>query len=251
MKKLVYLLVLFSTSFFAQNSGNAIKTGNQLYQQGKYEEAIGQYNLVLNNKEHAAELYFNLGNSYYKLQQIAPSIYNYEKALLLKPKDSVITNNLEFARKLLVDDIKAYPKVGFDKIIKNFTSLASFDTWAIISVGIAFAFFLLFLGYYFSGRAIVKRTFFTGMFIIFIAIIFSISAAFFEKNYFESNTSAIIFAEKTVLRKEGNPNSKLMMELHEGSKVYILESQTNWKKVQLTDETVGWIESSAIKEIKF
>ena len=251
MKKLVYLLVLFSVSMFAQNSTNAIKNGNKLYQQGKYQEAISQYNLVLNNKEHAAELYFNLANSYYHLHQVAPAIYNYEKALLLQPQDSVITNNLEFARKLLVDDIKIYPKVGFDKIIKNFTSLASFDTWAIISVGLAFVFFLLFLGYYFSGKAIVKRTFFTGMFIVLIAIIFSISAAFFEKNYFESNTAAIVFAEKTVLRKEGNPNSKLTMELHEGTKVYILESQTNWKKVQLTDETIGWIESNAIKEIKF
>ena len=251
MKKLVYLLVLFSTSIFAQNSNNALKTGNQLYQQGNYEEAIGQYNLVLNNKEHAAELYFNLGNSYYKLHQIAPSIYNYEKALLLKPKDSVIANNLEFARKLLVDDIKIYPKVGFEKIIKNITSLASFDTWALISVGLAFVFFILFLGYYFSAKAIVKRSFFTLMLVILIGNIFSLSAAFFEKNYFESNAIAIVFAEKTVLRKEGNPNSKLMMELHEGTKVYILESQTNWKKVRLTDETVGWIKKEAVKEVTF
>ncbi|MFT7351430.1 MAG: tetratricopeptide (TPR) repeat protein [Flavobacterium sp.] len=250
MKKLVYILVLFSTVLFAQNSNNAIKNGNQLYQQGKYEEAIAQYNLVLNNEEQAAELYFNLGNSHYQLHQISPAIYNYEKALLLKPKDSVIANNLEFARKLLVDDIKEYPKVGFDKIIKNATSLASFDTWAIISVVLAFTFFLLFLGYYFSAKAIIKRTFFTGMFVAFIAIIFSISAAFFEKNYFESNTTAIIFAEKTILRKEGNPNSKSIMELHEGTKVYILQSQTNWKKVQLTDETIGWLQSDAVKELK-
>jgi tetratricopeptide (TPR) repeat protein len=251
MKKLVYLLAFFSASIFAQNSTNAIKSGNQLYQQGKYEEAIAQYNLVVNNKEHAAELYFNLGNSYYQLHQVAPAIYNYEKALLLKPKDSVIANNLEFARKLQVDDIKIYPKVGFDKIIKNFTSLANFDTWALLSVVLAFVFFLLFLGYYFSSRTILKRAFFAGMFVVFIAIIFSVSSAYFEKNYYESNTSAIVFAEKTVLRKEGNPNSKLMMELHEGTKVFILESQTNWKKVQLTDETIGWVESNTIKEIRF
>ena len=76
MKNILYLFLLFTQVFFAQSSFDA---GNELYKNGKYEEAVNAYNAVLKSKKQSAELYYNLENCYYKLNKVAPAIYNYEK----------------------------------------------------------------------------------------------------------------------------------------------------------------------------
>ena len=133
MKKLLIVFLLTTQFFFAQSS---FEKGNDLYQKGKYEQAISAYQSVLASKNHSSELYFNLGNCYYKLNKVAPAIYNYEKALVLNPDDAEITNNLKFAQKLQIDEIKVIPQVGFSKMVHDFTSIFHYNTWAWISVSI-------------------------------------------------------------------------------------------------------------------
>ena len=172
MKNILYLFLLISQVFFAQSS---FEKGNALYQKGQYQEAVQVYeNIIKEDKLHSAELYFNLGNSYYKLNKVAPSIYNYEKALVLKPNDPATLNNLKFAKKLTIDEIKEVPKVGFAKLIQNFTSIFDYNTWAKISVVLGFVFLLSFIGYYFSQSTLYKRIFFVGMFIIPFLFFFSL-----------------------------------------------------------------------------
>ena len=95
----------------------AFEKGNQYYAKENYQAAISSFESVVNSGKQSAELFFNLGNCYYKLHKVAPAIYNYEKALLLSPNDIEIKTNLEFARKMAIDDIKVIPKVGFSKLI--------------------------------------------------------------------------------------------------------------------------------------
>ena len=113
------------------------------------------------------------GVTYYKLHKVAPAIYNYEKALVLSPNDNEIKINLEFARKMAVDDIKVIPKVGFNKLLADFTSKYHYDTWAWIAVVFAFLFLLFFVGYYLSQKTILKRVFFIGMFFWLLGIFLS------------------------------------------------------------------------------
>ena len=146
MKKQL-LLFLFIVQFsFAQT---AFEKGNQLYQKENYTEAINQYESILETGNHSAELYYNLGNCYYKLHKVAPAVYNYEKALQLNPNDEEIKTNLDYARKMTIDDIKIVPKVGFSKLLQDFTSSYYYDTWAWIAVVLAFLFLVFFAGYYF------------------------------------------------------------------------------------------------------
>jgi tetratricopeptide (TPR) repeat protein len=246
MIKKFYIVFLVFNFSFAQN---AFEKGNHLYQKGNFQEAINNYESVLSSGKQSAELYFNLGNCYYKLHKVAPAIYNFEKALLLNPNDNEIQTNLNFAKRMSVDDSKETPEVGFGKLFQNFTSSFDYDIWAWIAVVLSFLFLMSFVGYYLSATAFKKRIFFTIMLFIFIAIIVSISSGIYEKNRISSNKSAIVFAEKTALKSEPKSSSSQIMVLHEGAKVYILESIANWKKVQLTDETIGWISDDAIKEL--
>ncbi|CAD0003260.1 tetratricopeptide repeat protein [Flavobacterium salmonis] len=248
MKNILYLFLLISQVFFAQNS---FEKGNALYQKGQYQQAAQTYeSIIKEDKQHSAELYFNLGNCYYKLNKVAPSIYNYEKALVLKPHDPETLNNLKFAKKLTIDEIKEVPKVGFAKLIQNFTGIFNYNNWAWISVGIAFAFLLSFIGYYFSQLTLSKRIYFIGMFILLFALLLSVSAGITEKDHYNNDRPAIVFAEMTEVRSEPQKAGSSIFLLHEGAKVYVKEALENWKKIELTDGTEGWIDASAIREVK-
>jgi tetratricopeptide (TPR) repeat protein len=248
MKNILYLFLLISQVFFAQNS---FEKGNTLYKNGEYQKAIDVYeSIIKNDKQQSAELYFNLGNSYYKLNKVAPSIYNYEKALVLKPNDPETLNNLKFAKKLTIDEIKEVPKVGFAKLIQNFTGIFNYNTWAKISVGIAFVFLLCFIGYYFSKLTLSKRIYFIGMFILLVALLLSVAAGMSEKDHFDNDRPAIVFAEISEVRSEPQKAGAPIFLLHEGAKVYVKETLLSWKKIELTDGTEGWIDSSTIKEVK-
>ncbi|MBF2707358.1 tetratricopeptide repeat protein [Flavobacterium soyangense] len=247
MKKIIFILLLTTQVFFAQNG---FEKGNYLYQKGRYEQAISEYESVLATKNHSAELYFNLGNCYYKLNKVAPAIYNYEKALVLNPDDAEIQNNLKFAQKMTIDEVKDIPKVGFSKMIHDLTSTFNYNTWAWISVAFSTLFLLFFIGYYFSQIALYKRIFFFGMFGFLFLLLISVSAGISERSDFENERPAIVFAEMVLVKSEPQKASTTVFTLHEGTKVFVQETLENWKKIQLTDGTEGWIEKSAIKEIK-
>jgi hypothetical protein len=247
MKKLVFIFLLTFETLFAQSG---FEIGNTLYQKGDYESAITAYENVLQTKKQSAELYFNLGNCYYKLNKVAPAIYNYEKALVLNPGDTEIQNNLRFAHKMTIDEIKDVPKVGFAKMLRDFTGNCSYDGWAWMAVSFAGLFLLFFLGYYFSATTLLKRIFFVGMFVVVFLILISVMAAISEKNHFETERPAIVFAEMASVKSEPKTSGADVFVLHEGTKVYVEEVLDDWKKIQLTDGTQGWIESSAIKEVK-
>ena len=247
MKNLLILFLLTSQFLFAQSG---FEKGNDLYQNGKYEQAISEYNSVLATNKHSGELYFNLGNCYYKLNKVAPAIYNYEKALVLTPEDAEITNNLRFAQKLQIDEIKVIPKVGFSKMIHDFASIFHYNTWAWISIGFSALFLLFFIGYYFSQTTFTKRIYFFGMFALIGLLLISVSIAISEKNDFENERPAIVFAEMVLVKSEPQMASNAIFTLHEGTKVFVMETVGNWKKIQLTDGTEGWIEKTAIKEVK-
>ena len=107
MKKLFFFLcMLSSTIFVAQTSTKALfDNANLLYKDGKFEEAIKMYKEIEAKDSISSALYYNLGNSYYKLNKVAPTIYNYEKALLLDPLNKDAETNLEFARRMTIDNI--------------------------------------------------------------------------------------------------------------------------------------------------
>lgn len=247
MRNVLYILLLIPQFFFAQDS---FKKGNDLYQNAKYDEAIKAYESVLADKQESSELYFNLGNCYFKLHQIAPAIYNYEKALVLDPENKGALNNIKFAQKQTIDEIKVVPKVGFAKLLRDFTGIYPFDTWAWISIVFSFLFLGFFVGYYFYQAVNLKRIFFVGMFVILLFMLMSVAAAFFEKSHFENERPAIVFAEAADVRSEPQSASSTTFVLHAGTKVYVFEKIGNWRKIQLTDGTEGWIDREAIKEVK-
>lgn len=250
MRKLLYITFVI---LFVQGSAmaqSAFQKGNEAYKKGNYQEAAQQYESILKEKKESAEVYFNLGNAYYKLNKVAPAIYNYEKALLLKPNDKDVKINLEFAEKMVIDDIKEVPKAGFSRIFYSWASAYHYDTWAWIAVGFSFGVLLLFTGYYLAGSTLIKRIFFIGMFVSLFVVVLSIISAVFVKSEGSRQRPAIIFSEVASVKSEPLENAPDTFILHEGTKVYVVEVLDNWNKIHLADDSEGWIQSSALKELK-
>ncbi|HEX9980622.1 MAG TPA: tetratricopeptide repeat protein [Flavobacterium sp.] len=247
MKNIVIVFLLLTEVVFAQAG---FDKGNELYRKEQFAEAAEAYEGVLKTGKHSAELYFNLANSYYKMNKIAPAIYNYEKALLLNPDDADIRNNLKFAHKMMIDEVKETTPVGFSKLVRDFTSVMHYDSWAWAAVGMAAAFLLLFCGYYFTGATLYKRIFFIGMLLVLIGMATSTIAAIYAREIYDSERPAIVFAGIASVKSEPQNTGGDVTMLHEGTKVYVLEKLEDWRKVQLPDGSDGWMQQDAIKELK-
>lgn len=250
MKKLQFILILcLSFCGYAQNN-ILFEKGNKAYNEGLYEVAAQEYKNILGKGEHSSELYFNLGNAYYKLNEIAPSIYYYEKALLLKPNDAEIKNNLAFAQNMTLDAIEVLPETSLSKLYRNITSKLSFDEWAYLSIGFMLLFVISYILYYFLSFATQKRiAFISGFICLFIGLVF-IFIAYLEFNKFNTYQPAIVFDEEVIIKSEPNNRSEETFRLHEGAKVSVIETMNEWQKIKLTDGKTGWLPSKSVKILK-
>ena len=251
MKKIIVIVYsLFSTLVLSQtNSNEYFNSGVDLYNNGKYEEAIVQFKSIIENGEHSETLYFNLGNAFYKINDIANSIYFYEKALILSPKDKDILNNLAYSQNMLIDKIEKLPTNQVSDFLNYISEILNMQQWVIIGLMLWYIFLVTFLLYFFNTKTISKKNYFT-----FSAIFFSLSILFIFNgiNRFENkkNTiSAIIFENKIDFRAEPNFRSEILFNLHEGTKVIIKEELNQWGLVEISDGNSGWIELKSIKKI--
>ncbi|AUP79651.1 SH3 domain-containing protein [Flavivirga eckloniae] len=247
MKKVFYIVsFLLSLTAFCQNQ-TLFEKANALYNEDKYAEAIDNYRAILETGNHSADLYFNLANAHYKLNNIAPSIYFYEKALQLAPNDPDIKNNLSFAQNMTIDAIDVVPEAGLAKLLNNVTHTMSFDNWARVAVGLVFCFVVLFLIYYFAFSTLNKRLTFIGSLASLFLLCVSLAFAFHKYNLDKKDNPAIVFEQESKVKNDPNPRSEEAFRLHEGTKVQVLESYNDWKKIRLSDGKTGWVNSKDIK----
>ncbi len=250
MKNLISIVVwLLISSIGVAQSEDVFKQANELYNQEKYQEAIDTYSSILNQGQESGSLYYNMANAHYKLSNIGPSIFYYEKALALAPNDEDIKNNLSFAKNAAIDSIDIIPEGVLSRTINSFTNMFSFDGWAWISICCILMFVVLFMLYYNAHISSKKRLFFISSWLLLMIGLFSIFFAFKQYNLIMDNQYAIIFAQEITIKSEPNLRSEEVFELHEGTKVKIIETVNDWKKIKLTDGKIGWIPSTDLKEL--
>lgn len=232
---------------FAQEPDALFEKGNSQYAQGNYQEAVTAYEQVVNLDYESAALYFNLANSYYKLNRVAPSVYYYEKALQLKPNDAAIKNNLSFAQNMTIDAITPLPQNTFKKWNNTLLSLFSIDNWAILTVVLILLATLSFIIYYFSVATGRKRVFFTITFVAFFLGLVSLFMAFQAQSNAKNMQYAIIFSAEVGVHAAPNLSSDEVFMLHEGTKTRVTEENGEWLRIVLADGKEGWIPRSDLR----
>ncbi len=243
------IALLFSSIVFSQTSNELFSKGNNLYQNGKYSGAIKQYSSIEKQGLISDDLFFNLGNCYYKLNKVAPSIYYYEKALKINPTHEDASFNLAYAKRMTIDVIEELPQTFLQRFSSTVIQKLPFETWAIIAVIASFLASILFLLYHFSYSSKKKLFYFnTSIFALFVLLI-STFFAFHNYNTVQKNRTAIIFVDKVEIKNAPSTSSEIVFELHEGTKVVILDELDHWKKIKIADGKIGWIYGDDIKEI--
>ena len=250
MKKLIILCVLFFGLIANGQSEELFTKATAAYNAGEYEKAIGYYNSIFENGQHSAALYFNLGNAHYKQNEIASSIYYYEKALLLKPKDQEILTNLSYAQNMTLDAIDTIPETGLSKIYQTVTNKLSFDQWAYVGVFFMFLFVLLYILFYYFQYSTRKRWAFIGSLVSLFISIVSVALAFMQYTDFNKDQPAIVFADEVGIMAEPNAKSDEVFLLHAGTKVNVLDQLNDWKRISISDGKSGWVLSENIKLLK-
>ena len=248
MKKLLYLLLFFSTAVFAQET-SLFEEANAAYAEGNYEQAIEKYNEILENGETAVAVHYNLANAHYKLNHVAPSIYHYEKALQLAPRDEDVRNNIVFAQNMAMDAIEETPQSQFSSWIRSGYTLFSISGWGWMGVIFMLLFAALFLAYYFSSKPVLKRSFFIASLFCIVLAIASVFMGYSRQNFEENQDHAIIFSEEAEVLSEPNPRGSEVFVLHEGTKVEVLEDFQGWSKIELANGNQGWIQQEAFKRL--
>ena len=241
----IALLLLIPLSASAVTKERA----DSAYAQEHYQQAIADYEALLKSGV-SADLYYNLGNAYYRTDNITKAILNYERALLLSPGDDDIRFNLQMARSKTIDKITPQSEMFFVTWYHSLVNLMSVDAWArtaLFTLAIAIVLVLLYL---FSDRMWLRKFGFFGALTLVIVFLLSNLFAFQQKHKLTHRTGAIVITSAATVKSTPSKNGTDLFILHEGTCVTMTDqSMREWKEIRMADGRKGWIETRQIETI--
>jgi len=243
----IVLFLLVRDSGFADEIALRFEQANQLYRNGEFERAAKFYEEILSHDYESPELYYNLGNAYYKLNNLAAAILNYERARRLAPHDEDVDHNLRLAQLRVVDKIDPLPQLFFVEWWNSVVNSFSTDHWAtiaLVSLWIAAMSGAVFIvGRFFLRRIAAVTLVAAGV----VCIVSFVSAL--NRNAIENEQTAIVFSSSVSVKSAPDRQSTDLFILHEGVKVELLDSVGNWRKIRLADGKVGWLPVESVERI--
>lgn len=250
MKRIVQiLLIIFSICINTFAQTGALSQANDLYVKGEYTDAAKIYEKILINEGIAPELYYNLGNAYFKTNEVGRSILNYERALRLSPMFDDASFNLELAHLKVVDNIVQAPTFFLGRWIENLVKTMTSNQWLFLSVSI-FLFCLIFSFIFIFGnsRSIRKLSFYIGSVFLGISLLTLIFSGV-RKNQLINQNEAIIMSGIITVKSSPDQSGTDLFQLHEGTKVSIKSSLGNWTEIKVGNGSIGWVEKRSIEKI--
>ena len=247
-QKAVVLLLLMS-AYVIQSFAVTKQNADLEYKKGNYQQAIKDYEGLLKNGV-SSELYYNLGNAYYRTDNITKAVLNYERALMLDPGNSDIRFNLQFARSKTIDKIVPADEMFFITWYKAVVNYTSVDRWASIAVFSICSVLVLLLIYLFGPNATVRKIGFFGAGLFVVLFLLTNLFAWQQKHQFDNRTGAIVISSSIGVKKTPARSASEDFILHEGTRVEIVDkTMAQWREIRLGDGREGWIPVSSIEEI--
>ncbi len=246
----VILLLLTIASFaVAQEQVLQFEKANQAYHNGSFQEAANLYEQIQKNGYESAALYYNLGNSYFKLNKLPEAIISYERAKRLAPHDEDILYNLRLANLRIIDKIDPIPQFFLIEWWKSLTSRMSSGGWALLGI---LAFWCLAIA---VGTLVVSRSgilqrlaLFVGFMMLIIGLL-SVVSGYQRMQAEQSDQAGILTAPSVSVKSAPDAQSTDLFIIHEGVKVEFLDTVGDWKKIKLADGKVGWLPQESVQVI--
>ena len=250
MSGLRFFLLLFfiGIPLFAVEEGISqyYKNGMDAYKKGQYDLAIQEFESILSNNWDSPELYYNLGNAFFRSGNTAGAVWAFESCLNLSPTHSDAKYNLKLANLKVIDRMGLPDPPLYLQWYLGLKEQFTPTTWINITLFILLLFSLsvtvnrLFLFSLVQNlRGIILTIFFISLFLTFHSI--------WTDN---SLNLGVIYSLKAEVRSEPNTFSTRLFEVHEGLKVSINQLENDWVEIELLDGKTGWISNDQIRLIQ-
>jgi tetratricopeptide (TPR) repeat protein len=253
IKTIILLLTVFSSFFSLQalaiENQALFLSAQSAYKSQDYSEAISAYQQILANEVTAPEVFYNLGNCYFKTDSIGKAIQYYEKARKLISDDEDLMHNLKMAHNRTVDKIEPMPEFVVTSTWKNIVNFKTADTWANYALlNFAFVFISLML-FQLAKQPSLKKTFFGLSLLLMLVTTMFYMLAKSRTNADNSINQGVVIIGSAAIKSAPQSASTDLFVIHEGTVFKILENQNDWLKIRLDNGNLGWIEKKAIGEI--
>jgi tetratricopeptide (TPR) repeat protein len=251
MKPYFILLLLLCTTLsgYPVSQRDYIFKGNKAYSAGSYSTAVEMYKKVTDAGFESPELFYNIGNAYFKMNDFASAILWYERAKRIDPANEDIDFNLNVANTKISDKIEPLPELFYKRWFNALIQFFSVDVWASICVVLFIAGLLCGI-LYLSSRVLVLRKigFWLGFGLLAMAglsFVFSWSSYSFTK----ATTEAIVFAPTITVKSSPDDKSTDLFVVHEGTKVRLLDNISGWYEIRIANGSVGWLPATSLEKI--
>ncbi|HLG34694.1 MAG TPA: tetratricopeptide repeat protein [Bacteroidia bacterium] len=249
---LLALILLFCSSMelIAKESADSKFTkANTLFQKQDFEGAVKGYFEVLRYDSTSPEVWFNLGNAYYRLGDFPKAILSYERAKKISPADEDIEFNLHVANLHTTDKIDPLPRIFYLRWIDVASYLFSLSDWA-VTIVILFVLIIIFILCYFliPSIAIRKTSFYFGV-VSFLLVVSSYNLALHQRHLIYGTERAIIISASVYVKSSPDEKGTDLFILHEGTKVDLLDELNDWKKIRIANGSIGWVRENTFEVI--
>lgn len=220
------------------------------YAEADYATAIHIYEHLLATNGESSAIYYNLGGAYYKMDEIALAILNYERALLMEPSNADVKFNLELARSKTVDKNALMSELFFVRWYRDFASIMSADSWSRVAI-LCFIIFISCLALFiFSKKRKTKKIIFIFALLSLLCTALANIIASNQTAKLQHRESAIVVEPSVTVRSTPSVNGTELFILHEGKKVTIKDdSMKAWKEIEIEDGNIGWLPAESIERI--
>ncbi|MCD4772482.1 MAG: tetratricopeptide repeat protein [Bacteroidales bacterium] len=251
MKKIVSIVIFlfFTIGLFASENDSLIDIANKKYSEGLYNEAIENYQIVIDKGYASSELYFNLGNSYFKMNDLPSSILYYERARRLAPNDEDIKFNLKTVNSRIPDKIEKVPELFFKRWWNSFYNMFSVNNWAKITI-LVFVITLFFTGIFILSKQRGNKiiAFWVGLVFLLLSV-FAFGLSYQKYIYSQKHHEAIVFTPTITIKSSPDKNSVDLFVIHEGAKLIITDKVGDWYEIRIASGGVGWLPQSSVEII--
>ena len=249
--KYLFISILFVLGLqaYSQNSKVLVDSAEIYFKNTQYDKAINAYNKIIASGEESAALFYNLGNAYYKNNNIPLAIANYERAKRLAPNDEDIIFNLRLAKTQTIDKVSSIPVFFLTDWYNRITGITTTNKWAYISI-VSFLLSLSLLLFYFFSRSvqIKKLTFLTASFLLLISLV-SMASSYNQKKLNFDRRFAIITTPSVSIKGSPDESSTNLFVLHSGTKLQVLDQIQDWYKIKIENGEIGWIKFNDVEKI--
>lgn len=233
--------ILSISSTLAQNVRETMALANEAFLREQFDSAALLYQRLLENGWHSADLYFNLGVTQYKVNDLASARFNLEKARLLDPNDINILHNLEKVKDVVGDYyvFPAYPLFGFVEWIHSTLGRATVS-WSLFLLYLAV---LVTFWRWYKGREKVVKIIGFGLLTLFLSVLIIF---LFEQTYFRFHAEMAVIGDTTVLWEKPDESGSSVRDLQSGFKVRVHETVGEWASIELADGSFGWLKQDSL-----